>query len=471
MFSDNMTICALATGAGQGAISVIRVSGSEAARVIQDLCPGLKKVGLESHRAYFTRVKNHQGETVDEVVVTFFAEGKSFTGEASAEIGCHASPFICRSILDRLCQVGCRLADRGEFTYRAFLNDRIDLVQAEAVLGVIESQSENALKVSLRQLGGELSKQYLAIESDLLWCLAHIEASIDFSAEGIDVVNPLALIDRLDKIIILLKKMLSSYASGRLIKDGIHVSLVGQPNVGKSSLLNCFVESERAIVTDIAGTTRDVVEGSTSSNGLVFHFSDTAGLRQTTDLVETIGVRRGLERASESDVCLFVFDATVGLSSADVEQLAKVASSRILLIGNKLDLVEKSGLLERLAEIEKEGQGLLRKHDLAVPFNAIFLSALDPDARVRVLTAIASLLGVHQRAISEAVVSTARQAEMMTSALTSIQTVVTELKGGLGAEFVAQTLKRALLDIQRVLGHSYDDQIMDRVFKEFCIGK
>lgn len=467
---DQQTVCALATPAGTGAISVVRMSGARSLEIIKKACPGLSGKDIESHRVYFTKIRTETNETIDEVVVAYFADKKSFTGESSVEISCHGNPIISKKILDRLCQLGARLADRGEFTYRAFMNDRIDLVQAEAVLSVIESQSDNALKVSLRQLEGRVSKVFLQIESELVWCLAHIEASIDFSTEGLDVVDQNVLIQKLQTLSKQLFEIVKNYQAGKIINEGLKIVFMGRPNVGKSSLLNQVVEKEKAIVTDIAGTTRDVIESSTMFNGLQIIVSDTAGLRDTIDVVEKIGVQRSLEEAKGADLCLYVFDSSAGILPADEDLIAQIPNSRVLFVGNKWDRVVDSNKSLFTQETTKKLQQILLKHPQVQQNQVLFLSTLDQLCRNQLLHAVTAEFE-NLDFLNESIISSSRQLEMSDAALVAVNNVVLELQQSTGSEFIAQTLKGALLSIQKILGHTFDDQIMDRVFKEFCIGK
>ncbi len=467
---DQQTICALATPAGAGAISVVRISGDQAKDIILAACPGLKNKNIESHKAYFTKLKNDKNENIDEVVVTYFADHKSYTGESSAEISCHGNPLITEKILNRLHQLGARSADRGEFTYRAFMNDKIDLVQAEAVLSVIESQTENALKVSLRQLEGKTSKEFLAIESEMIWCLAHIEASIDFSTEGLDVVDQNILIQKLKKIKQDLQKMIDSHKSGKILKDGLKIVFTGQPNVGKSSLLNQIVEKEKAIVTEIAGTTRDVIESATIYNGLKIIVCDTAGLRETKDVVEKIGVEKSLQEAASADICIYVFDASAGITKDDEKLILNIPNKKVLFVANKSDKLAPHVLLGSRTETTKKLQSLALEKPCLDQNNLLFLSALDQSCRDQLLLNITAEFK-NLDFLNESLISSARQFEMSQNAELAVSNVVLELEQNAGSEFIAQTLKGALLSIQKILGHSFDDQIMDRVFKEFCIGK
>ncbi|MFZ3230110.1 MAG: tRNA uridine-5-carboxymethylaminomethyl(34) synthesis GTPase MnmE [Pseudobdellovibrio sp.] len=459
---SEQTICAISTPPGVGGVSVIRISGSDALKICLKLTPGLAQKKIESHHLYYTKIIENISETIDEVVVSYFATGKSFTGEEVVEISCHGSEYITEKIIDLLVDNGCALAEKGEFTYRAFMNDKIDLVQAESVLALIQSQNQASARVALRQLQGHVSKQFEIIESDLTWCLAHIEASIDFSTEGIDVVDPVVLVNKLKLVKTSLNNLVQTYRAGRLVKDGIKVVLLGKPNVGKSSLLNLISQDEKAIVTAVAGTTRDVIQATTLFEGFRFTISDTAGLRETSDLVEKIGVDRSQKEAEKADVVLYVVDG----SEPDFE-LAKIQlfgiSSHVIILLNKVDLIPD---IEKV-EIRKKLQSLRAN---LLDQDIIFTSNLDTLTRDRVLRAVKSKIG-QLNVLDEAMITSSRQYEMSRHALEMLEASLIELQKNMGAEFIAMFLKDSLMSIQRILGHVYDDQIMDRVFKEFCIGK
>lgn len=459
---SEQTICAVSTPQGLGGLAVIRVSGPEALKNCQKLAPSLKAKEIKTHHTYFTKIYDENKDPVDEVVISFFAEGKSFTGEEVVEISCHGSEYITSKIIDLLVDGSCVLAEKGEFTYRAFMNNRIDLVQAEAVLSMIESQNKASARIALRQLQGLTSKRFEVLENDLTWCLAHIEASIDFSTEGLEVVDPVILLLKLKQIRTELEKLALSYRSGRLIKEGIKVVLLGRPNAGKSSLLNLFAEDEKAIVTPIAGTTRDIIHATALHQGLRFTVSDTAGLRETNDAVESIGVKRSQIEATKADVVLYVLDASDPCLPEAVKHLQGVSTPFLVLL-NKVDLVSE----DEIQQTTKKLQNLLpdlRGEDV------IFTSHLDPGIRDRVLTLTKNKIG-DLNTINEALVTSARQYEMVRYALEMLDVSLVELEKNTGAEFIAMYLKESLISIQRILGHVFDDQIMDRVFKEFCLGK
>lgn len=470
---DSQTICAVSTPHGVGGISVIRVSGATSQEVVRKLCAFLP-VHIESHKAYYGMLTDKEsGEDLDEVVVTYFKKGRSFTGEETLEISCHGSPHICQKILNLLIAGGARAADRGEFTYRAFMSGRVDLVQAESILSLIESESDKATRLALRQLKGQLSKKIEALENDITWLMAHLEAGIDFSTEGLELVSDRIVSEKLLQIESGLKVLVESYQSGRAVRDGIRVALAGRPNVGKSSLLNLLLEEDRAIVTDVAGTTRDVISGETHYSGLKFTFLDTAGIRaHTSDVVEQIGIKKSREAHLEADVLLFVYDVSVGLVAEDVEVLSQLPQQALYVVGNKVDILESptntAALLDQLSKVPGF-ENLTQQEDFRKR-NLFFVSALDQNARPELLNEI-SIRFSKTGAEENVLLSSARHFENLSKALSNVSRSREMQKAGMGSEFLAVELKEALIATQETLGKRFDDQVMDRVFKEFCLGK
>ncbi len=474
---DLDTICAQSTPSGLGGISVIRVSGPKAVSMVRALCDFIPEIP-ESHRAYYGFLRSLNvdidGEPVDEVIATYFQKGRSFTGEDTLEISCHGNPQIVREILSELVKAGARPADRGEFTYRAFMNGRLDLVQAESVLSLIESQSKQSSQQALRQLQGNLSRELDQIENDLIWCLAHIEASIDFSTEGLEVVDNSVLLSKVLGLKDQLQKLVSSFQRGRILKDGYQLVLTGVPNVGKSSLLNLLVEEDRAIVTDLPGTTRDLIVAAFMVHGLKINVIDTAGLRVSQDTVEKIGIERSYSAQREADGIFFVFDSSRPLTAEEILELRQVDLSKTYLIGNKKDQGSESAR-ERVERLSKqlENEGFFQKlqgfgKDLKEKIHIV--SAFDKSDGEKLKDLLWESLGNSQFE-DQAVISQARHFENLSGALQNMVQAETLVREAVSPELSALEMKEALLRVQETLGKRFDDQIMDRVFKEFCIGK
>ena len=460
---NEQTICAISTPHGSGSISVVRVSGPEAFSICKGLLLKTKNKEIVSHRAYYDFFYDLNNEKIDEILATFFKRGRSFTGEDVVEISCHGSPFITKKIVNTLLEAGCVLAERGEFTFRAFMNGRIDLVQAESVLSLVESSSQASAQLALRQLEGKVSTAFLDIESELTWCLAHIEASIDFSTEGLDIIDNDILKNKLENILEKIQRLIRSYNAGRTLKDGIRVVLLGKPNAGKSSLLNLIVQQDKAIVTPVAGTTRDIIEGETFYGGIKYSFSDTAGLRKTDDVVEQIGVSRTMKEAVSADVVCFVLDVTKASSDLIKELFEEIRPKKYFFILNKIDLVTAFDLAKLHQEMTAWLPNCKSDHFLVT-------SVKNENSREAILAKIANLVGDSNH-VNDAIISSARQHESSLYSVQMIEKSLHDLGAGYGSEFIALHLKEALVSIQKILGHQYDDQILDRVFKEFCLGK
>ncbi|MGZ3745804.1 MAG: tRNA uridine-5-carboxymethylaminomethyl(34) synthesis GTPase MnmE [Pseudobdellovibrionaceae bacterium] len=460
---DSQTICAVSTPHGVGGISVIRISGPRSLEVTRKIAKFLPEK-IESHKVYFGTLQDFSvGEAVDEVLVAYFQKGHSFTGEEVLEISCHGNPQICQSILKLLIAGGARSADKGEFTYRAFMNGNVDLVQAESILALIESQSKQAHRLALRQLKGLLSQKLEKLEDSLTWLMAHIEAGIDFSTEGLELLDLDILSSRLSEIETLLKSLVNSYKTGKILKEGIQIVLAGCPNVGKSSLLNLFLEEDRAIVTPVAGTTRDVISGDTQYNGIKLTFLDTAGIRNhTSDVVEQIGIKKSREAHTEADIILFVFDLSVGIQPEDEDLLKQLPKNDLFVVGNKLDQIKEPTQIPGFEKLTQYADFDKR--------NLFFVSALDQNARSLVLKEISSRYSQTDQQ-DYILLSNARHYENLSKALSNVVHCHQLMNERLGSEFLAIELKEALMAVQETLGKRFDDQIMDRVFKEFCLGK
>jgi tRNA modification GTPase len=446
------TICALATPQGHGGISVIRMSGKDSSSIVQKICPKLP-ANLESHKAYFANLYDNSGENiVDEVVITFFSYGKSFTGEESVEISCHGSPVIVTQILQSLVSLGARSARRGEFTYRAFMNQRIDLAQAESVLSLIESQSKQAAKISLRQLKGDLSKTIQILEDKITFVLANLEASIDFSTEDIDVLDYDKCLSFLSEIETETTNILDTYNTGRIIKEGFHVSIVGKPNAGKSSLLNALSSQQRAIVSDIPGTTRDIVEAELILDGILVKLTDTAGIHETKDQIEKLGIERSKQSMNEADhLFLVVSPDDVHI---DEEIISFLKDDKFTILFSKFDLFPTPMFDTKSLKPRQQ-----------ISYSAT--SGLGIDEIRNLLVSILK----DNYSYDSAVVFQARHFELFTIIKDSVQRAKKLFIEEASQEFIAVELQLAIISLHEILGKKFDDEVMDRVFREFCIGK
>lgn len=448
--TDKDTICAAVTAPGQAGISVVRVSGSNSEDIVRQICSFLPSE-LESHRVYYgyLRAPNEE-QAVDEVLVTYFRSGRSFTGETTFEISCHGSQVIVSEILSQLCAAGARMAERGEFTYRAFMHGRIDLVQAESILDLIQSRSKRSSQMALRQLQGGFSKVLRDLLQDLTWILANLEANIDFSSEDIEIASAKELSGRTEILLGKVRSLLHEQRKGRILKSGYQVALAGRPNAGKSSLLNALLAEERAIVTDIPGTTRDLVEGEISIDGFAVTLTDTAGLREATDAVEKIGVAKSLAKVNMVDRVFYVVDGETGWQPEDATYTADLPKDKLLVVWNKADLAPHSTV-----------------PDL---YRSVSISA-------RTGEGLEDLLGFIKESLKEEfledapALNNARHFEGLEKIRKSLEMSLELIEENESPDLIALELQLALQTLHELLGLVYDDQVMDRVFQEFCIGK
>ena len=445
------TIVAISTALQKGAISIIRLSGKEAINIVESIFKGQNLTKVPSHTIHYGFIME-KNTKIDEVLVSIFKSPKTYTKEDVVEINCHGSIATTNKILELLLTKGCRLAEPGEFTKRAFLNGRIDLTQAEAVSDLISSKTDKSREMFLNQLSGELSSQIKTLRQELLNLLANIAVNIDYPEyEDATIITNSLLKEKLAAIIKSLNKLLKTAKNGKIIKDGINIALVGRPNVGKSSLLNKLLQEEKAIVTDIAGTTRDIVEGSITINGITFNFIDTAGIRKTTDIVEKLGVDKSKELINKSDYIICVLNGSEKLTKEDQEILAFLKNKNHLIFINKNDQKIKLDLPNHNVvygnTIFEDGINKL-KEKLIEEFNLNHLESEDPTY-----------------------LSNARQISLVKRSLQSLENALNNTSLDIPVDLLELDIKQAYDLLGEITGETYQDELIDELFKNFCLGK
>jgi len=455
------TIAAISTPPGMGGIGVVRLSGADAVTVAQRLFvrpSGLPLQYLESHRVYYGYVVDACGERIDEALLCVMRQPRSYTREDVVEISCHGSMVITQRILDAVLAQGVQVAQPGEFTKRAFLNGRLDLPQAEAVIDLINARTLASQRAARQQLDGALSRCLHEVRECLLQVSVYLEAGIDFPEEELDLPSSRELVDRLTAVETTLLQLLSTYARGRVRREGLALAIVGRPNVGKSSLLNALLGHDRAIVSPQPGTTRDTIEAVFELRGILLRIIDTAGIHATTDVLEQEGVRRARAVVERADLLIVVFDGSIPLTSDDHTLLALTASRPRLLVRNKCDLPG----CWRPSEVKLPPQ--------EIPFLA--LSAQRGDGLVTLeQTIVQQAVGEEPLQQEEVLLTRSRHQQGVAAALHRVQTAAAGLRQGIPWEFVACDVTDALQQVAEILGEDCSGEVLERIFSSFCIGK
>jgi len=456
------TIAAISTPIGEGGIGIIRISGEESFKIAKKLFSPKSKVSFEEMKPrtmYLGNIVDDEEKyIVDEVLLVKFKAPFSYTAEDMVEIHSHGGFTAVRKILNLVLKNGARLAEPGEFTKRAFINGRIDLSQAEAVIDIIRAKTDKALKIAIDQLRGKLSEKIKEVMESLLNVIALIEANIDFPEEEIPDATPEIILDNIEKNIKELEALKEKAGAGRILREGLSTVIIGKPNVGKSSLLNALLMEKRAIVTDIPGTTRDVIEEYINIKGIPIKIIDTAGIRETKDLIERIGVERALEKVEIAELILFVVDASKDLGEEDYKIIEKVKEKRTLVVLNKIDLGLK--LDEEKVKALLPGKRIIK------------ISALKDEGIERLRKEIYDMITNELGSLEEGIIITAtRHIEAVKKAVESLKEAKVSVENNLPMEITAIYIREAWESLGEITGDSIKENLLDAIFENFCIGK
>ena len=454
------TIVALATPPGAGAIGVIRLSGKKAIDIVNQVFKGKDLVQEKSHTIHLGKIINEENKIIDEVLASLFIEPKSYTKENVVEVSCHGSSYIIQELIQLFVTKGARLAQPGEFTLRAFLNGQMDLSQAEAVADLIASNSAASHAIAIQQMRGGFSEEIKKLRQQLLDFASLIELELDFGEEDVEFADRDNLTDLVQKIQSVIQSLIDSFQLGNVIKKGVNTVIAGRPNAGKSTLLNALLKEERAIVSSIAGTTRDTIEEVLNIQGIEFRLIDTAGIRAAQDQIEAIGVEKTLEKVEQSAILIYVFDAMKLIPAVVLEDLEKLTQPNqvILLLPNKMD---KNPTLDPKDYVSH-----------LVPFEHIVtVSALHRMNIEHLKNTLYNLVVQQQINFDDPIVSNTRHLEALQNAHQSLSEVLGGLASGITADFVAMDIRRALYHLGEIVGEVSTDDLLGNIFSRFCIGK
>ncbi len=460
---NNDTICALATANGVGALGIIRVSGNDALPIVQKSFPGKQLEKQKSHTIHYGYFMDGD-EAIDEVMLSIFLAPKSFTTENSVEIAFHGSPHIGKRILETLIKNGARMAKAGEFTLRAFINGRIDLSQAEAIADVIASENEASRKVAINQLKGGITNEISLLRTDLLNFVSLIELELDFAEEDVEFADRTALTQLLNKIELKLNSLIESFQYGNAIKNGTAVAIIGKPNAGKSTLLNALLKEERAIVSNIAGTTRDTIEEVLHIKGHAFRLIDTAGLRETADEIEAIGVKKAKEKVENANILVYLADAGTEDFSEDIEMIQSLLRDdlKLIICATKIDEVSPD-------QYEKV-EDLFRKA-ITSDFDFIRISAVENQNIQDLKNELSSYVEQLKSEENNVVITNQRHFEALQKSLDAVHKVKEAITFQISTELLAYELRNALEHLGEISGEVTNDEVLGNIFSKFCIGK
>lgn len=446
------TICAISTSMGIGAISIVRVTGPEAINIVDSIFDHDLK-NASSHTIHYGHIK-YKEEKIDEVLVMLMRGPKTYTTEDTIEINCHGGISTTKKIMEVLLANGCRLAEPGEFTKRAYLNGRINLLEAESVNDLIIAKTDAARTLAINNVDGKLTKQISNLREKIAKILANIEVNIDYPeyTDELEVTKDLmhSYLDEINKELI---KLVNGSKNGRIIKNGVNVAIIGKPNVGKSSILNSLLDEEKAIVTNIPGTTRDIVEGSITLNGVAINFIDTAGIRKTEDIVEKIGVDKSKKTAENADIILFVLNNNEAISEEEKAMLEKYNNDKLIVFVNKMDLESKLIIPENIKDI--------------VYGNTIDINGLEK-LKERITEKL-NLSNIVNKDMSY--LCNLREIDLVNKAYEALKNAQSNLDAGFSVDMIEIDLKNAWDYLGEIMGDSYEGELVDKIFSNFCLGK
>ncbi len=450
------TIAAISTAPGIGGIGIVRMSGSDSFKILNKIFKPVSDKPIKGYSIKYGKIYDGD-EIVDEVLVSYFIAPKSYTTEDMCEINSHGGMIVMKKILDLCLKNGANLADPGEFTKRAFLNGRIDLTQAEAVIDVINSKSEKEAKASMNQLEGILSEKIKEIRNDLISGMADIEVSIDYPEYDVEEVTNTRILEILNRNADRLNKLEKSSSNGKILREGVKTAIIGRPNAGKSSLLNLLLNEERAIVTEIEGTTRDTIEEFISVEGIPFKIIDTAGIRDTEDTVEKIGVKKALDIAKDSDLIIAIFDITRKLNEEDEKILEILKNKKSIIILNKIDLIQ-----------ECVSKKIFEKYSK----NIVTLSTKTHVGMDELLEIMQKMVVTEEiKTDNELLVINSRHKALISKAIISLNKAIDTLNSGMPIDVIAIYIKEILEELGKITGESVTDDIISEIFSKFCLGK
>ena len=452
------TIAAISTSPGIGGIGIVRISGKDAFKVLNKIFKPKNNLEIKGYTMkYGNIIDTEKNKIIDEVLVSYFIAPKSYTTENMCEINSHGGVIVMKQILDLCLKNGATLAEPGEFTKRAFLNGRIDLVEAEAIIDIINAKTEKEKDASVCQLNGFLSKEIIDIEKDLLSFTADIEANIDYPEYDIEEVSTNKSLEVLKNVKNKLLKLKESFNNGKILKEGINTAIIGRPNVGKSSLLNVLLKEERAIVTEYEGTTRDTIEEYISIKGIPLKIIDTAGIRNTDNAVEKIGIEKSIEIAKKADLVIAIFDISQELKDEDYRILEIIKDKNAIIVLNKIDLLVNGTTEEKIKSLNKD---------------IVKISALERKGIEEIYDKIVKLYDLNKINIEgENIVTNARHQNLINQSLISLEKAINTINSGMPLDIIAIDVKEILENLGKITGKNVSEDVINEIFSKFCLGK